>query len=431
MTSKQVASRTFYWLVLAAAVGLLGWNVYYRAIESRKQRSDFVMFHAAGRAALEGGDVYAVEHPSGWPYYYPPTMTVLTMAPALLPLPWAVLAWYALSVAALLWAGRRLIALLAPIAGPRAGPIVVLAFIANFGPVVGGLQRGQISAILLCLMVEALWCLRGGRNVRGGSWIALAAALKAYPALLVLPLIVRRQWRALAGFAVALAIFLVVVPPSVRGPARGWADVHEWTSRIVVPFVSDRAFAQGEVMSGFNQYSPSNQSLFGVLARWLARGSLADHEPFALSVADLRPGTVRLLAAAAAMVLLMWMAIAARGGAAPGTAAWLVAFTLPMVLANAISHIAWHHYYTVLVVPYALAWALALDQSASAPSHPGLVLALTAAVLLNWVHYAVHPFARQCGLLLLGSLSLLVVLTWTTKGRWRLAQRPSPAGPRP
>jgi hypothetical protein len=107
--------------------------------------------------------------------------------------------------------------------------------------------------------------------------------------------------------------------------------------------------------------------------------------------------------------------MAARGATNVESAKWLVAFTLPMVLANFISHVAWHHYYTVLVVPYALAAALVwADEGArrDSPARRRTVLAwmLSVAVITNWVHYAVHPFGRQLGILMLGSLALLIVL---------------------
>ena len=130
-------------------------------------------------------------------------------------------------------------------------------------------------------------------------------------------------------------------------------------------------------------------------------------------------------------------------------------WTLPMVAANFISHIAWHHYYTVLVVPYALALALAqkgdkfifhrrLEKRPNGGDAEGLRAetswargkmnlspfwlrgSLAVAVAANWLHYAVHPFCRLMGILMLGSLLLLASLSLAVRRDPRGAASTSP-----
>ena len=76
-------------LLLVGVLAPLGYVTYYRAIQSPEQRSDFVVLYAAGRAALDGGDVYGVKHPRGWPYFYPPGGTLLLAGVA-----WNLGTWY-------------------------------------------------------------------------------------------------------------------------------------------------------------------------------------------------------------------------------------------------------------------------------------------------------------------------------------------------
>ncbi len=154
-------------ILLAAVLVGLGWNVHYRAVVSEKQRSDFVMLHAAGRAVLDGTDIYEARHPRGWPFYYPPTMAAVMAPAALLSLGPAVLVWYGINVVALLWVGRRLVQLCDEIAERPIGPWVVAALLVNFGPIAISLQRGQVTLVLFAMMVEAFWCYRPRRCLRG------------------------------------------------------------------------------------------------------------------------------------------------------------------------------------------------------------------------------------------------------------------------
>jgi hypothetical protein len=394
-----------YWplVLLLIIIVALGYSVYYRAIITEKPRTDFIMLRDAGRAALDHTDIYEVRN-RGWPFYYPPTMAALMAPFAMLPLPAAVITWYAVSFAALLWAGYRLVMLCDALTGKLVGPLTVIAFLVNLFAIATGFQRGQVTALLFALMVEAFVCYRANRPYRCGMWIALATSLKVYPALLILPLLIRRDGRALAALAVFLVVFGLLFPLVVMGPADGMSATREFASSIVVPFFADTAYADQDVFGEFNQFGPSNQSLFGVLARWLAQSSLPEHEPFALCLADLSTSAVRLVALAIAMVLLFIMtAVTLRSR---DRAAWpeAVVWCLPILAANFISHVAWHHYYAVLTMPYAItAAALVLLP----PGRDRLLLAafVGLAVVGNWLHFAVYP-CRQMGLLMLSSLLL-------------------------
>ena len=412
-----------YWPVALLMVVILGlgWSVYYRAVLSEKGRSDLLMLRDAGRAVLDGNDIYEAKHPRGWPFYYPPTMAVVMAPFALLPLGPAVVAWYALSMGALLWAGYRLVRLCDELSGQQIGPLVVAAFLVNFGPIIAGLQRGQVSALLFALMVEAFWSYRRGHAGRSGWWIALAASLKLYPALLILLLILRREWRGLGWFAVGLVLLSLALPLAGMGPTTGWEALRSWTSSIAVPFVADPSYADREVFTQFNQFSPSNQSFFGVLARWLARGSLPAHEPFVLSLADLSASTVRLIGLLLSVGLLLVMALVTLRRVERSGLAEAVVWCLPMVAANFICHVAWHHYYAVLTMAYALAGtAVLMLPEGRARGRLGLALGL--AVACNWLHFAVM-FCRQMGLLLLGSLLLWAFLALLA-ARWGPNTRP-------
>ena len=106
---RHRAPRAVGIVFAAVVIVLLGVNVHYRAAPGKKkQRSDFVMLYAAGQAVLEGQDIYAVRHPRGWPFYYPPATAALMAPFALIPYSASIVAWYGFSVVALVKGMLRL-----------------------------------------------------------------------------------------------------------------------------------------------------------------------------------------------------------------------------------------------------------------------------------------------------------------------------------
>jgi hypothetical protein len=76
---------------------------------------------------------------------------------------------------------------------------LILAF--NF-PLQRNLLYGQYYVLLLVLIVAACWCYVKEHYVLSGALIAVAAACKIFPVLLVVLFLQRRNWRACASFAV-------------------------------------------------------------------------------------------------------------------------------------------------------------------------------------------------------------------------------------
>ncbi len=426
--------RTLCWSLVALAALVVGATVYHRALLSTDPRSDFLMLRAAGRAALDATDIYAVDYPRAGPYYYPPTMAVCLIPFAAMPAPPAVIAWYLLSLAALAWAARRLAALCGELLPPpprepqskeavseplylsrpplRLSPaaVVAVALAVNFGPIIDGLHRGQVSALLFALMVEALWQYRRDRSAYCGLCIALAACLKLYPALLLLPLLVRRDARGLLGFAVGVALFAGLLPLIGFGPTVALERTRDFTQRILLPFFSDSAFGEKPEFARFSQFGFANQSLYAVLVRWLSDSALPDHRKFALTLADWSPDAVRRLAAAVSLALVLVMAALMYRRAPRTTLRDAFLWCLPPVAANFISHVAWHNYYTVTSLLYAVCLAVIVARRGTSTATL-LRWSLATAVLCNWLHFASN-FCRQMGLLLAGTMLLWCAAAW-------------------
>src|SRR5690606_5323799 len=101
----------------------VGASSVVRAAYLNKERSDFGVYHAAGRAVLEGTPLYEAVNSRGWYYMYLPPFALLMVPLALLPLPAAAGAFYLVSLAMLLHSVRVSVRLAEARAGPgRAGP---------------------------------------------------------------------------------------------------------------------------------------------------------------------------------------------------------------------------------------------------------------------------------------------------------------------
>ena len=155
-----------------------------------------------------------------------------------------------LCAAATLWALlRRLGAARDAAAG--AAPWLALAAVVALEPVPKTMEYGQINAVLMALVALDLLAVPGRSRLRG-ALSGLAAAFKLTPAIAVLVLLARREWRAAATMTgTALAV-----------TAACWAA---WPAEST-EFFTRAMWDPGR--AGFADYS-GNQNLKGAVARWL------------------------------------------------------------------------------------------------------------------------------------------------------------------
>lgn len=156
-------------------------------------------------------------HPED-PYQYPPQFLLLPRLARTLTHDYGTVrvVWFALQTTLLvgvfvwlaLWAGGR--------AGRLAAwslPLALSAF-----PTLYALQYGQFHVAAVALSVAALLAIDARRPALGGALLAVAISAKLFPALLLLPLAVRRRWRAL-GWTVAFGAYFALLGLVVLGPA--------------------------------------------------------------------------------------------------------------------------------------------------------------------------------------------------------------------
>jgi hypothetical protein len=124
------------------------------------------------------------------------------------------LLWFVLNGVVVAFAMVRVARALSPPAARRAlllAPLVWLSL-----PTLSALQKGNVQLMIVGLAMLAMLLFERRRFAAGGALLAFATASKLFPGLLLVYLIVRRQWRAVAWTA-AMGALLVVLSLAVVG----------------------------------------------------------------------------------------------------------------------------------------------------------------------------------------------------------------------
>lgn len=135
-------------------------------------------------------------------------------------------------------------------------------------PLADTVAYGQIDIVLLLLLTLALVASQRGYDGTAGALIALATLFKLYPVLLLAFFFAKKQWRAIAGFAIAMLVlngiaiavmgwemhrvYLFEVIPRIRG-GTSWVEnqtLNGFLSRLFAPDISATIFEHPIVTIG-------------------------------------------------------------------------------------------------------------------------------------------------------------------------------------
>ena len=253
--------RPLSWLeraVLLMAIAYLGLHTVPRAWT--KLNTDFPNYYLTARLVSEGYDssrVYewiwlqrekdhrSLDCPAVGMIPNPPFSTMVMLPLAGLPVLAAKHVWIIANLALLVplcWFIHSLTGL----SYRRIALVLAFSF-----PLQRNLLYGQYYVFLLLLIVAACWCYVKEHYVFSGALIAIAAACKVFPVLLVVVFLRRRNWLAVASFAV-----------TVIGTAALSIAVFGWSiNRIYLHQILPWALV-GEAMP---PYIPSSASISGLL----------------------------------------------------------------------------------------------------------------------------------------------------------------------
>jgi glycosyl transferase family 87 len=201
------------------------------------------------------------------------------------------------------------------------------AFILLYAPLADHFAYAQTQILILLILVLVMRCLEQGKDALAGLLLALAGALRVFPLILVMYLIVRQRWRALIFTAMGLAIAGIVTLRVVG-------------SEMTESFVVGTVFNVGRLGTA----EPINVSLSAFVIRlfWYS---------FGLALSPALNG-VRLVAVVCADLMVVVLAIKATSRTIRGRDLDSRTFSLWVVVCMMLSPIAWIHYMVLLLLPF-------------------------------------------------------------------------------
>ncbi len=331
----------------------------YGSQEEFQRQAD--RFGVTGPEAEGDRDGEVGGHDSVEPFLYPPVAAVLLLPASLLPLGAAKVGFVLVNLVA---QGLAIAILFWDRAPPRRRVLVIggWAALAVLFPFFWGLYLGQANSLVFLACALALRQLRRGDELGGGAWLALAVLLKVFPAVLLVLLVLRRQYRAAVSAVVTMAVLSVLALPfvGVGTYTRFVTEVlPEITSRVE-PFVR-------------------NQGISGTLNRLFTDNPYVD--PLLEAEGLVRP--LGVLLALAVVAVAVWATRRRPVLPGPGPRDLELEWGLWLTAAVLASTISWEHYAVFLLFAW-LPLAERLFTSDLQHRRNQVLLAVTAASFSVW-----------------------------------------------
>jgi hypothetical protein len=135
-------------------------------------------------------------------------------------------------------------------------------------------QANQFTTFVLLLCVAGLTLLMQRREAAGGFTLGLAVCVKVTPIVFLPYLLLRRQWRALLGMLLAIAVFDVVPSVAFFGPQGAVEEHRKWLQRA--DWYSNRRMIEDPLFRVRRHGHNCSYSI--VLARWLRATPDAEYQ---------------------------------------------------------------------------------------------------------------------------------------------------------
>lgn len=295
----------------------------------------------------------------------PPTAVLLTIPLGLLPYRTAFRLWNILGSSALV---VSLIALCrsTPLSISKTAILVTASLLLAWNPLRVQLYQGQWSLLLFFLIV-AIWKFeKTARWNTCGICIGLAAAIKFFPAFLLLPFLLRRQWSVLLAAAACLTVLNAVA--------------------ILLFGIETYGTYWNNVMPGLQPFK--GHSVNASLAGFWHRLFDPAVEPRSLNVRALyhAPALAYIATVVSCLIVVALLVRAIlRSAGIEGPRNAVACCVTAMLL---VSPLTWDHYLVMTLLPAAVAW-----QSARPGGWCRHLLAISAAMMFfppTLIHYVLH-----------------------------------------
>jgi len=205
------------------------------------------------------------------------------------------------------------------------------------------LSRSQVDLVMLAAFAFAIYLATRGREIGAGAFLSFPAAVKLFPALLLVYPLWRRKWRMLAGGVIGLAMSLVLLPAVVLGPERTVTLYGSWAHVILKPGLGHGTdTSRADELTSLTK--TDNQSLLAFIHNWSYHNLPRSQRP-----SDATPGARHATYAIGALMLLgigLMSGVRRRDSARD----LLILTGLLMGTALVITPVA-HNYYYLLLLP--------------------------------------------------------------------------------
>jgi hypothetical protein len=336
-------NRSLILIVLTLAFVLPEVTVYF----SRPARgADIFGYLGAGSDALKKAPLFEHSRPgknNTWPPLFSFFVVPLSLSAEHLGIPVTKELWYFFNFLCLigvlqLWSemlyGSRP-KFVAPARFDFSSPKVFVPFLLLLPPFVNNFFMLQINVFILFLVSLGFFCLTKKHPVAAGLCLGLAAALKAFPAIILLYLLVKREWKTSVSMTLA-GLLLSLLPATSCGIDSFIVLFRQWLSiSLFQPLIIDNG--------GLN-----NQSLYAMWYRLLVyQGHCV--EPTSLAFKIITVGSI-------VMIITASMLVFARKKLDADSPSMLIEGAAVCIMMNLFSPIAWIHHFVFLYPAVAVAW---------------------------------------------------------------------------
>ncbi|MEN3370319.1 MAG: hypothetical protein V7609_2462 [Verrucomicrobiota bacterium] len=380
---------------------------------------DYLVWYETGQRVLQGGEIYPVEARK-FPFMYPPPCALFLAPVSALGKTGLVAALVLVNAAA--WIASIVFSVYLANGSRRAH--ILLYLIPNLavaGFVWGNFLLGQPSLVLLALLLGSFIALQRKRPILAGILMALAAAIKAFPVLVLIYLVYRRYWTAAATLMLALAFLLIIAPIPFRGFELAKQDLESWSNGML--FKYDEA-GVGQRLGRSNSWK--NQSIWGVSNRLLRHVEYdhryEPHTPVYANFVDMKFATVNAIILGAALLIGLAFIAVMPGAAARTHETDAIEFALLVLLILIFTPLSFGYLFAWLLYPITVVVQRFLAGPAARRSL--LVCTIAVALLLSLL----IPFrimAQTYGNTLFATLLLFIGLALEL---WRLKRAQQSSG---
>lgn len=313
---------------------------------------DYPLWFSVGQRMLQGGPVYLASPSGRLDFLYTPFAALLLAIPSYFGKT-ALVVTLACTTLASWWGAIWLSSRLAGGEEGQLSPWSIAVPVAVTLPFVyDQFHVGQPNLLLLALMLSGFFLLRAKHGWLAGLPFATAAAIKAFPVMIVPYLLWRRQWRTLTSMAAFIILFLVVLPATIRGFERNRTELETWIHGMLLPS-DDHMFSRGDT------FSWRNHSLYAVEHRLLRpiNAELVSDElapPIYVNLANLDQRTVDEVFVATALAIglgfIVLLPAYGRRNSRSDADEWAIVLIL-IVIASPVAR---SYYFVWLLFPYTI-----------------------------------------------------------------------------